>query len=315
LHAAGAIAAGAGAAVPDTYPSKPIRFIVPYPTGGAPDLMARMIGTKLTERWGQQVLVDNRAGANGVIATETTAHAPRDGYTLMMGSVATHGINPAMYAKAPFDSQNDFTFITQIGFTPMIIVANPSVKAGSIKELIALAKAKPGQLTFGSSGSGSVGHLAGEMFNTAAGVQLTHVPYKGMAIATTDLIGGQISLTFGNILNSLPYIKAGRLIAIGVTSTTRSPVFPDVQAVAEVLPGFEAILWWGVMAPAGLPKPIADKLHTEILRILNQPEMKERWAKEGTVITGSTREQLAAMVRTDRERWGKVVKSTGARVE
>lgn len=313
VHSAAVLAAGVDSK--GAYPSKPIRFIVPYPTGGAPDLLARMMGSKMTEAWGQQVLVDNRAGANGTIACEITARAPGDGYTIQMGSVATHAINPAIYAKISYNALKDFAYVTQVGYTPMLITAHPSVQAGSVKELIALAKSKPGRLTYGTSGSGSVGHLSAEMFNSAAGVKLTHIPYKGIAVATTELLGGQISLTFGNILNALPHIRAGKLKPIGVTSATRSHVLPETQTIAETLPGFEAILWWGVFAPASLPKSILDKLNAEIVRVLRQPDIRERWSMDGTVITGTTSQELASLVRSDFERWGKAVRLSGARVE
>lgn len=297
------------------YPSRPVRFVVPYPTGGAPDLMARTIGTHLTETWGQQFLADNRAGANGTIACEITAKAPGDGHTIQMGSVATHAINPHLYAKLPYNPLKDFSFITQIGFTPMIVVAHPSTGAANLKELLAAAKAKPAFYTFGTSGSGSVGHLAGEMVGMAGGVKFVHVPYKGIAAATIDLLGGQISMTVGNMLNALPHIRSGRIRAIAVTSAKRAPLLPDVEAVAESHPGFEATLWWGVFGPASLPRPLVDKLNGEIVKFLARPETKDRWAKEGTVITGSTSEQLAAMVKSDLDRWGKVVKASGAKVD
>lgn len=309
------IGAAAAAERPAGYPTKPIRFIVPYPTGGAPDLLARMIGSRLTETWGQQVLVDNRAGANGTIASEITARAPGDGHTIQMGSVATHAINPAIYPRIAYNALRDFAFITQVGYTPMVIAAHPAVAAGTVKELIALARSKPGLLTYGTSGSGSVGHLAAEMFNSAAGVRLAHVPYKGIAVATTELIGGQISLTFGNMLNALPHVRTGKLKSIGVTSAARSPVLPDTQAVAETLPGFEAILWWGVFAPAAVPGPIIGKLNSEIVRVLRQPEFRDRWSADGTVITGTTPDQLVALVKLDFDRWGRTVRQSGARID
>ena len=312
LFAASA-ALGNGSANAADYPTKPVRFIVPYPPGGAPDLMARTLGADLTKLWGQQFIVDNRPGANGIIATEATARAPKDGYTVMMGSVATHAINPAVYGKVPFDPLKDFAPITQIGYTPLIIVAHPSVKASNVKELIALAKAQPGRLRYGTSGSGSVGHLAGELFKIAAGIDLTHVPYKGIAMATIDLLGGQIDLTVGNILNASPHIKTGKLKAIGVTGPKRSPAVPNVPAIAETLPGYEAILWWGVFAPAGVPQPVLDKLEKEMVRVLNQPQLKDRWAAEGTVIAPSNPEKLAALLKMEHQRWADVVKRAGVK--
>lgn len=313
LAAAGAV----HPAAPSTegYPSRPVRFIVPYPTGGAPDLMARTIGAHLGEVFGQQFLADNRPGANGTIACEIVAKAAGDGHTIMMASVATHAINPHLYAKLPFHPVRDFSFITQIGYTPMLMVAHPSVGAASLKELYAAASAKPGTLTFGTSGSGSVGHLAGEMIAMAGGVKLVHVPYKGIATATNDLLGGQISMTVGNMLNALPHVRSGRVRAIAVTSARRAPLLPEVEAVAESHPGFEAILWWGVFGPASMPRTLVDRLNGEIVKFLARPETRERWAKSGSIITGSTPDHLAALVKTDLERWGKAVKASGAKVD
>lgn len=309
-------AAAQAAAPPATgFPTKPIRFIVPYPPGGAPDLLARAIGSKLSADWGQQVLVDNRPGANGVIATELTARAAGDGYTLFMGSVATHAINPALYASAKFDPLKEFTFITKVGYTPLLITAHPSVQASDPRSLIALARSQPGKLAYGTSGSGSAGHLAGEMFKAAAGIDLTHVPYKGMAQASVDLVAGQIQLTVGNILNVLPHIKAGKLKAIGVTGTRRAGVLPDTPAIAEVLPGFDVTLWWGVMGPAGIPAPALKQLNEGIAQALSQPELREQWAREGSVIETSTPQALRELVIADRKRWGDVVKASGARAD
>lgn len=303
-----AFAADAGS----NYPNRPVRFIVPYPTGGAPDLMARTIGTHLTDRWGQQFLADNRPGANGTIACEITSKATPDGYTIQMGSVATHAINPHLYRKLPYDPLKDFSYITQIGYAPLIVTAHPAVGANNPKTLLALAKAKPAHLTFGSSGSGSVGHLAGEMLALAGGVKLVHVPYKGIATATNDLLGGQINMTVGNILNALPHIRSGRLKGIGVTGPQRVPLLPEVEAIAETHPGFEAILWWGVFGPAGMPRPLLAQLNAAIVKFLDTTETRERWAKQGTVITGTSSDELAAMVKRDLDRWRGVVKASGA---
>jgi tripartite-type tricarboxylate transporter receptor subunit TctC len=311
----GASAGASLAAAPAEYPVKPVRFIVPYPPGGAPDLMARTLGTELTKLWGPQFIVDNRSGANGIVATEATARAAKDGYTLMMGSVATHAINPAVYGKVPFDPLKDFAPITQIGYTPLIIVAHPSVKASSVKELIAFAKANPGKLRYGTSGTGSLAHVAAELFKISASADLTHIPYKGIAMATTELLGGQIDLTVGNILNSIGHIKTGKLKAIGITGPTRSPAVPNVPTIAETLPGYEAILWWGVFAPAGVPKPTLDKLETEMVRVLNQPQLKDRWAAEGTVITPTSQEKLGAFLKAEHKRWAEVVKKAGVKAD
>ncbi len=313
LYTNAVVAADTSAAV--NYPVKPVRFIIAYPPGGAPDIMGRAIATYLSSTMGQQFIVDNRPGANGIIASDTTARSPRDGYTIQMGSVATHAINPALYQKVPYDPVKDFSFITQLGYTPLIITANPSTQIATIKDLIAAAKAKPGALGYGTSGVGSAGHLAGELFKTAAGINITHIPYKGMALATIDILGGQIPLTVGNLLNPLPYIKTGKLNGLGVTSLKRSPVLPETPAIAETVPGYEVILWWGMFAPPATPRPIINKLHDAIVQFLNQPELRERWGKEGTVLTGTTPEQLEHLVKTELEKWAKVVKASGARAD
>ncbi len=310
LHAG--VALGADATSPAAaYPSKSIRFIVPYAAGGNPDTLARSIGSKLREAWGQPVVVDNRAGANGTIACETTAHSPSDGYTLLMGSVATHALNPALYRNLPYDPIKDFTPITQVGYTSLILVAHPSVQAGTVEELIALARTK--RLTYGSVGIGSAGHLAGELFKSLTGADLVHVPYKGMPAAVSDLLGGQISLTFANILVSLPHVKAGKLKAIGVTGTKRLSILPSIPAIAEVLRGFEVIMWWGVFAPAGTPRPIVDKLNREIVKILGDPDLKQFWADQDTELVGSPPEEFAAFVKAERDRWAPIVEKSGAR--
>ena len=310
LHAG--VALGADAPNPAAaYPTKPIRFIVPYAAGGNPDTLARNIGAKLREVWGQPVIVDNRTGANGTIACETTARSPRDGYTLLMGSVATHALNPALHKNLPYDPIKDFTPITQVGYTSLILVAHPSVQAGTAAELAALAKTK--RLTYGSVGVGSAGHLAGELFNTMTGAELVHVPYKGMPPAVSDLLGGQISLTFANMLVALPHIKAGKLKPIGVTGMKRLAILPDVPAISETLPGYEVIMWWGVFAPAGTPRPIVDILNREIVKILGDPALKQFWAEQDAELVGSTPEEFAAFVKTERDRWAPVVEKSGAR--
>ena len=312
LHA-GVVLGAEEARPPAEYPAKPIRFIVPYLAGGPQDLLARVMGAKLLEAWGQPVIVDNRTGANGTIACQTTAHSPRDGYTIQIGSVATHAMNPALYKNLPYDPIKDFAPITQVGYTPRIGVAHPSVQAGTVKELIALAKTK--RLTYGSPGVGSAAHLAGELFKTMAGVDLVHVPYKGGVAATADLLGGRLALTFGNILNSLPHMNSGKLKAIGITSTKRLSILPDVPAIAETLPGYEVILWWGIFAPAGTPRPIVDKLNREIVKIIGEPELKQRWADEGTVLLGSSPDEFAAFVKAEHQRWAPIVEKSGAREE
>src|SRR5438034_5972010 len=236
------------------YPTKPVRLVVPFPAGGTTDLLARAAAQKLSEAWGQQVIVDNRPGAAGNIGAELVAKAAPDGYTLLMGTVGTHAINASLYAKMPYDHVKDFAPVILVAGVPNVLVVNPSLPVHSVQELIAYAKANPGKLNFASSGSGTSIHLSGELFKVMTGVQMTHVPYKGSAPALQDLLGGQVQLMFDNLPPSLPQIKAGRLRALAVTSATRAPALPDVPTVAEAgLPGFEASSWFGVLAPAGTP--------------------------------------------------------------
>ncbi len=267
------------AAQAPAYPTKPIRLVVPFPPGGATDILAREVAKHLTEAWGQSVVVDNRPGAGGNIGSELVAKAAPDGYTLEMGTVGTHAINASLYSKMPYDHVKDFVPVILVAGVPNVLEVNPSVPVNSVQELIAYAKANPGKLNFASSGAGTSIHLSGELFKVMAGVQMTHVPYKGSAPALQDLLGGQVQLMFDNLPPSLPQIKAGKLRALAVTSTTRAPALPDVPTVAEAgLPGFEASSWFGVLAPAGTPPAIVAKLNAEIAKWLTSPEAKEKLA-------------------------------------
>jgi tripartite-type tricarboxylate transporter receptor subunit TctC len=312
-----ASALGGTSAAAQGYPAKPIRFVVPYPPGGSVDIAARAVGQKLTEAWGQPVVIDNRAGAGGNIGADLVAKSPADGYTLLMGAVATHAINPTLYGKLPYDPVKDFTPVALVVQVPNILVLNPSVPAQSVKELIELARAKPGTLNFGSGSTGSTGHLAGELFNTMAGVKMVHIPYKGAAPATTDLLSGQIHLMFDNLANALPNVKAGKLHALAVTTLRRSPAVPELPTVAESgLPGFDLTTWFGVMVPAGTPPDIVAKLNAEIVRGLSTKDMRERLEKMGAEPPlNNTPENFAAFIRTEAAKYAKVVKDSGAKVE
>ena len=312
-----ALVFGSANAYAQSYPSKPIRLVVPYPPGGPLDIMARAIGQKLTEAWSQPVVVDNRAGAGGNIGADLVAKGPADGYTLLMGAVATHAINPTLYAKIPYDPVRDFTPVALVAQVPNILVVNPSVPAKSVKELIALARARPGYLNFGSGSTGSTGHLAGELFKTMAGVQMVHIPYKGGAPAMADLLAGQVQLMFDNLANALPNVKAGRLRALAVTTLARSPAMPDLPTMAESgLPGFDLTTWFGLMVPAGTPPEIVAKLNAEIVRALNAKDMRERLEKMGAEPpANNTPEHFAAFVRAEAAKYAKVVKDSGAKVE
>jgi len=249
------------------YPSKPIRIIVPLAAGGPSDLLARTLGQKFTETWSQPVVIDNRTGANGVVGCEIAAKSPPDGYTLLMGTNGTHGINASLFSKLPYDTVNDFAPIARIGIAPYVLVAHPSLPVRSVAELIALARARPGQISIASGGSAS--HLASALFKSMAGIDLLLVPYKGNSLAVTAVMSGETSLVFGNIAQSLPQVNAGRMRALGVTSARRSSVMPDVKTIAESgIAGFETSTWYGMLAPAGTPRPVVDKLNAEIVRIL-----------------------------------------------
>ncbi len=305
----------AGAQAP-AYPAKPIRLVVPFPPGGATDILARAVAQKLTEAWGQQVLVDNRPGAGGNIGSELVAKAAPDGYTLEMGTVGTHAINASLYAKMPYDHVKDFVPVILVAGVPNVLVVHPSVPVNTVAELIAYAKANPGKLNFASSGSGTSIHLSGELFKVMAGVQMTHVPYKGSAPAMQDLLGGQVQLMFDNLPPSLPQIKAGKLRALAVTSATRAPALPDTPTVAEAgLPGFEASSWFGILAPAGTPPAIVAKLNAEIARWLATPEAKEKMLALGANAVGGTPEDFARHIAAETAKWAKVVRDSGAKVD
>lgn len=299
-----------------TYPSKPIRWIVPFPPGGGTDLISRTIAQKLSEAWGQQVVADNRPGSGGAIGLAVAAKSPADGYNVVLGQLANVAIAPALYSKLPYDPVRDLAPVTLVLSAPLILVAHPSLPANNMKELLALARAKPELITFGSPGNGTTGHLAAEMIKSATGVKMTHIPYKGASPAITDLLGGQIAIYVSTIPPALPLIKAGRLKALGVTSARRAPTLPDVPTIAESgLPGYEVTNWYGVMVPAGVPRDILGKLHAEIVRILKLPDVQKRFQGEGGTVSPDTSEQFGAFIRSEIAKWGKAVKDSGARVD
>src|SRR3954471_9922883 len=264
------------------YPDRPVRWIVPFAPSGPTDLMSRAVAEKLSQRLGQQFVVDNRPGAGGNIGAEVVAKSAPDGYTLMIGHVGTHAINVSLYPKVGFDPVKDFTPITLIATLPLALVIHPSVPAKDVKELIAYAKARPGQLNFASAGNGSPTHLTGELLKTSAGIDIVHVPYKGNAAALLDLVAGRVQMMFSNMLTAMPHVRAGKLHAIGISSAKRSPQAPDLPTVAESgLPGFSAVPWYGVLGPAALPKPIVTRLNTEIARAVAQRDMNERFVAQG----------------------------------
>jgi len=298
------------------FPTKPVRLVVPFPAGGTTDILARAAAQKLSETLGQQVIVDNRPGAGGNIGAELVAKAPADGYTLLMGTVGTHAINPSLYAKMPYDHVKDFAPVILVAGVPNVLVVNPDLPFKTVADVVAYAKANPGKLNFASSGSGTSIHLSGELFKVMAGVQMTHVPYKGSAPALTDLIGGQVQLMFDNLPSALPQIKGGKLRAVAVTSTTRAAALPDVPTVAESgLPGFESSSWFGILAPAGTPKDIIAKINTDVQKWLSTPEAKEKLLGQGAIAAGGSPDEFAKHIQAETAKWAKVVKESGAKVD
>jgi len=298
------------------YPVRPVRFVVPFAPGGSTDTLARTMGIKLADALGQQVVVDNRPGGNGDIGMLIVAKAPADGYTILLGYIANLAIAPSLYAKMPYDPVTDYSPVTQVATSPNVLTAHPSVPAKGLKELVALAKAKPGQVNFASTGVASVGHLTGELLNNLAGMKMTHVPYKGGGQAIIDLLGGHVQVMFSGFSAAMPHIKSGKVRALAVTGAKRSPALPEVPTIAEQgFPGVEATAWYGVLAPAGTPKPIVTRLHGEIVKILKQSDVTERLGALGFEIVGGTPEQFGAYIRSEIKKWEKVVKASGAKPE
>ncbi len=312
------MAIGAAPALAQTtaYPTRPIRFVVPFAPGGNADTISRTSGVKVGESIGQQIVIDNRSGANGNIGMEIVARAAPDGYTIVLGYIANVAIAPSLVAKLPYDPVKDYAPITLLATSPNIIVVHPSVSARTLKELIALSKAKPKSVNFSSAGVASVGHLTGELFNTALGADLQHIPYKGSAQGVIDLLAGQIQMMIGGMSSVMPHIKAGRLRSIAMTGAQRSPAAPDVPTVAEsTMPGFEATAWYGAMAPAGTPRTIVARLHSEFAKALAVPDAKQRLENLGYQIVASTPDEFAAYIKTEIVKWAKVVKASGAKAE
>ena len=311
LAAAALAAACAAPTFAQTYPTKPVRIIVPFPPGQASDVIARLAGQKMSENLGQQVVVDNRVGAGGNIGSDMGAKAPPDGYTLTMATAALP-ISASVYAKLPFDPVKDFATVTLMTVTPLVLIVHPALPVKNVKELVALARSRPGQLNFASSGMGTSHHLSGEMLRTVTGVNIVHVPYKGSQAAHIDLMSGQVAMMFDNILPVRPMVQAGKLKALAVTTPQRSPALPDVPTIAEAgLPNFEAVAWFGMLAPAGTPRDIVTKLNGEIVRVLKLPDVNERLSGMGAIVVGSTPDEFATWMRNEVAKWAKVVKAAG----
>lgn len=298
------------------YPTRPVRFVVPFSPGGSTDTLARTLGVKLADALGQQVVVDNRAGGNGDIGMLIVAKAPPDGYTILLGYIANLAIAPSLYVKMPYDPVKDYAPITQIATSPNVMTAHPAVPAKGLQELIALARAKPGQVNFASTGVASVGHLTGELINSLASIKMTHVPYKGGGQAIIGLLGGDVQVMFSGFSAAMPHLKSGRARALAVTGGKRSPALAEVPTIAEQgFPGVEATAWYGMLAPANTPKPIVARLHGETVKSLKLPDVVQRLDGLGFEIVGSTPEELGAYIKTEIAKWAKVVKASGAKPE
>jgi tripartite-type tricarboxylate transporter receptor subunit TctC len=297
------------------FPSKAVRMIVPFPPGGGTDYSARLIGQKLSELWGQPVVIENRPGASTIIGSELVVKSPPDGYTLLMGSV-NHTINPSLIAKLPYDTIKDFAPITVCVTAAYVLVVHPSLPVRSVKELIALAKTRPGEINYSSSGSSGPQHLAGELFKMMAKVDITHVPYKGGGPAVVALVGGHVQLQFSTPVSALPHVKTGKLRPLAVTGLKRSEAVPQLPTISEAaLPGYEAVTWWGLLAPARVPREIVNKVHGDVVKVLQVPDTREKLAREGVSPAGTTPEQFAAMIEKEIVTLGKVVKAANVRLD
>ena len=306
----------AAAAAAQQYPTRPVRMLIPFTPGSAADIIARAMEPQLREKLGQALVIDNRGGAGGNIAAELTAKATPDGYTVMMGTIGTHAINYSLYSKLSFHPVRDFTPIAMVGESPNVLVTTTRIQANTVKEFIAFAKTKPGQLNYGSSGSGTTVHLSGVMLDTMAGVKTVHVPFKGAAEALAALLGGQTDFMFASLSSAIPFVKAGKLKAFAVTGAQRSPSVPDLPTMSEAaLPGFAAAAWFGVVGPAGIPQPAVATLSKATLSALETKEVKDRLFASGVEVRSGTSEEFAKLIRSEMEKWARVVKESGARAD
>ena len=297
------------------YPNKPLRFIVPWAPGGSTDVLARLIGQKLSESWGQPVLVENRPGASGNVGSEAVAKAAPDGYTILIGSMSTHAMNGALFSKMPFRPVDDFAPVALLAYVTNVLAVHPSVKAGSVRELIAFAKANPGRLNYASAGSGSTNHLSAALFENMAAITLTHIPYKGGAPAVTDLVGGQVDMFFTGSTNVLQHVASGKLKLLAVTESRRARVLPDVPTVAETLPGYEMAVWYGMFTPTGTPPDLVAKLNMEVNRIMRLPDVVARLAPLGAESVHIAPTEFARILRADEQKWNRIIRDVGAKAD
>jgi tripartite-type tricarboxylate transporter receptor subunit TctC len=316
LVAAAVTLTAAPAAMAQSYPTRPVKLVVPFPPGGPLDTTGRLIAEKLTAAWGQSVVVENKPGAGGNIGADLVAKSAPDGYTILMGALSTHAVNPSLYAKMPYDAVKDFAPITLIAVTPNVLIVNPSLPVNSVKELIAYAKANPGKLSFASGSNGSAGHLAGELFKTDTGTDVVHIPYKGAAPAMQALLAGDVQFMFDNLASAMAQVKAGKVRALAVTTSIRSTLVPDLPTMSEAgLPGFDIATWYGLLAPAATPKDVIAKWNAEVTRILNTPEVRDRLAAQGAAAAPTTPEQFATFIGREIPKYARIVKASGAKVD
>jgi tripartite-type tricarboxylate transporter receptor subunit TctC len=311
-----ALAAAGGSVAQAAFPAHGARLVVPFPPGGPLDAVGRAIAQKLTDAWGQSVVVDNRPGAGGNIGADLVAKSAPDGYTVVMGALSTHAVNPSLYPTMPYDAVKDFAPITLVAVTPNVLVVNPSLPVNSVQELVAYAKARPGKLSFGSGSNGSAGHLAGELFKVDAGVDMVHIPFKGGAPATQALLAGDTQLMFDNLANAMPQVKAGKLRALAVTTAQRSKLAPELPTMAEAgLPGFDISTWFGLLAPAGTPPEVVARWNADVTRILSAPDMRERLAGQGAEAAPTTPAAFAQFIAAELAKYARIVKASGAKVD
>ena len=313
---AGCLGGAFAAAMAQAYPNKPVRWVVPFPPGGSADIMGRMIGQDLAKTLGQQVVIENRAGASAIVGSEYVAKSPADGYTLLQANVSQMTIHPSLYPKLPYDPLKDFAPVTVLGVVTSVVVTTPALPVKSIQDLVALARKRPGLLNFTSSGAGASTHLTGELLKQRAGIAMTHISYKGSGPALTDVMAGFVEVMFENLPSALPFINAGKLKVLAVTGKDRSPVLKTVPTLAESgFPGFDMVSWQALVAPANTPKPVIDKLNAEVVRVLRTPEMKEKMIGLGTEVVANTPEQFAQYLREEMAKWSKIVKDAGIKLE